>query len=146
MIAPEISRTITARPQSPWFNEDCQEAKRCLRRLERRWRKSRLEVDRQLFIKESEKYNKLLSEAKRSHFHQELQDCGPRSFFSKVSKLLEKSEKILPKVRILNSTLSNLFCNYFATKIENIVESLNLLCDQSPSGEWNVPSIKVDCK
>ena len=114
--APEISRTITARPQSPWFNEECQEAKRCLRRLERRWRKSRLEVNRQLFVKESEKYNKMLSEAKTSHFHQELQDCGPREFFSKVSKLLEKSEKILPKVRILNSTLSNLFCNYFATK------------------------------
>ena len=44
----------------------------------------------------------------------------------------EKSEKILPKVRILNSTLSNLFCNYFATKIENIGfgnKHESLLCD-----------------
>ena len=43
-----IKKVITLRPVTPWFTAEIQEQKVIRRRLERRWRKTRLTVDREL--------------------------------------------------------------------------------------------------
>lgn len=43
--APLRNRTITLRPRAPWYNEEIDKEKRKRRKLERRWRSSRLTVD-----------------------------------------------------------------------------------------------------
>lgn len=66
--APIITRTITSRPHSPWYNSDLREAKQMLRRSERRLRISKLEVHRQIFRHESKKYEKALTQAKKEYY------------------------------------------------------------------------------
>ena len=41
--------TLRARPHAPWFNNNVRLARRELRRHERRWKSSKLEVHRQIF-------------------------------------------------------------------------------------------------
>ena len=41
-IALMKSRTIVLRPDAPWYNEDITKQKRIRRRLERKWRSSKL--------------------------------------------------------------------------------------------------------
>ena len=48
--APIKKRTITLRPYAPWYNDSIDVEKRKSRKLERRWRKSSLSTDRQLYI------------------------------------------------------------------------------------------------
>ena len=47
--SPEKKRTITVRPAAAWYNGDIDREKRKRRKLERRWRKSRLVIDRELY-------------------------------------------------------------------------------------------------
>ena len=47
--AQEKKRTITVRPPAALYNGDIDREKRKRRKLERRWRKSRLVIDRELF-------------------------------------------------------------------------------------------------
>ncbi|XP_044167945.1 cilia- and flagella-associated protein 91-like isoform X1 [Acropora millepora] len=48
--APIKKRAITLRPYAPWYNDSIDVEKRKRRKLERRWRKSSLNTDRQLCI------------------------------------------------------------------------------------------------
>ena len=124
--APVINRTITSRPQSPWFNNDCREAKQHLRRLERHWRSTGLEIDHQIFVHAAAKYNKTLLQARREYYSLELEDCGPREFFRKVDRLCQaKSTKTLPKDDNSSPSLADRFCTFFANKTEKIVTSLH---------------------
>ena len=46
---PLKSRSITIRPSNPWYSPEIEEAKKLRKRLKRKWRKTRSEVDRELF-------------------------------------------------------------------------------------------------
>ncbi|PVD19466.1 hypothetical protein C0Q70_19955 [Pomacea canaliculata] len=48
-FAPVKKRCITERPDTAWFTPEVRRAKKVRRQAERRWRKSRLEVDRQIY-------------------------------------------------------------------------------------------------
>ena len=50
ILAPFKSWTIVLRPNAPWYNEDIGNEKRKRRRLERKWRCSRLESERLSYI------------------------------------------------------------------------------------------------
>ena len=43
--APLKTKTVTVRPQVPWYSEEIREAKRARRRAERKWRKTRGAAD-----------------------------------------------------------------------------------------------------
>ena len=50
--APLQSRMVTIRPAAPWFSEEIKLERRVRRRLERRWRRTRLPEDRLRFIEQ----------------------------------------------------------------------------------------------
>ena len=110
------------------FNE-CREAKQHLRRLERRWRSSGLEIDHQTFVHAAAKYNKTLLQARREYYSLELEDCGPREFFRKVDRLCQaKSTK-----NVINSSMG------FINNINNI--NLNMEYNDlihNAEGKFNV--------
>ena len=47
--APEETRKITLRPYAPWYDDSLRESKQKKRALERKWKKSGLEIDKQIF-------------------------------------------------------------------------------------------------
>jgi hypothetical protein len=65
--APLITRTIRCRPNAPWYNDKLREMKHKLRRLERRWVSSKLEVDKLHFKEQSHDYNLAIKLAKQNY-------------------------------------------------------------------------------
>ena len=66
--APVVNKTVVVHPESPWFNNEIKEAKLARRKAEKRWRKSNLTVDRQIFIEKRETVNTLLQKAKENYY------------------------------------------------------------------------------
>ena len=58
--APLRTKTITIRSDVEWFDDDIHEARRKRRMLERKWRKSGLEIDRQLFVHSSQLVSQMI--------------------------------------------------------------------------------------
>ena len=61
-------RTITLRSPSPWYDEDIGKAERKRRKLERRWRASRLSVNRQTCVEQCLVVDNMLKKAKASYY------------------------------------------------------------------------------
>ena len=76
--APLITRTIRCRPNAPWYNESLCQKKRELRRLERRWMTSKLEIDQQRFRDHSDQYNELIKQAKLEYHKLQLENCNSK--------------------------------------------------------------------
>ena len=73
--APCRSRYITLRPHAPWFDDSLRAAKQDKRRLERKLRKTRLEIDRQRYRHICDDYHKLLDKAKSTYHIDKLANC-----------------------------------------------------------------------
>ena len=72
--APLITRVITIRQRTPWFSEDLSEAKRQLRRAERRWRQTRLTVHRDMFTSLRDTYRRELITTKSAYFCDKIEE------------------------------------------------------------------------
>lgn len=60
--APEIQRQITVRPSAPWYTQEVTDEKNKRRRLERKWRKSKMQSDceRERFVHQCYVVNNLI--------------------------------------------------------------------------------------
>ena len=64
--APMKTRLVTLRPSAPWYSEEIVAEKRIRRQLERRWRKSESEADKQQYINQCSRVRELMKSAKMS--------------------------------------------------------------------------------
>ena len=65
--APLKSKEITVRADTPWYNSDLKREKQLRRTYERKYKKSKLEVDRQIYRDQRDKYNKLLDSTNKNY-------------------------------------------------------------------------------
>ena len=120
-------RIITLRPSASWYNESINEAKRKRRRLEHRWRKSRLCIDRQLYAEQCKAVNDMLKQAKVSYYSSIISEnkSNQSILFNTVDKLLHrKPEKRYPTA-LSTLELSNTFADFFQKKIIAIRNELS---------------------
>ncbi|XP_072048691.1 uncharacterized protein [Amphiura filiformis] len=73
--APLKTRTRILRPHSPWYSDDLRAKKQELRRSERKWISSGLEVHRQIFNDKSKQYKTMLDCAKTAFHRSQILDC-----------------------------------------------------------------------
>ena len=66
--APIVSLTVTQRPPAPWYTPEIGIARHVKRRLERRWRHTKLTVDREIFLAQKLLFNKMLVSAKAKYY------------------------------------------------------------------------------
>ena len=66
--APQQTKTVTLRPAAPWYSEEINNLKRSRRKLERRWRMTKLPSDRKLFIEGCNAVNNLIRDSKKNYF------------------------------------------------------------------------------
>ncbi|PIK40713.1 hypothetical protein BSL78_22436 [Apostichopus japonicus] len=84
-FAPAVSRKVSCRPTSPWYNEELHAAKLRKRKCERNWKFSRMEVPRQIFRNECKEYAQALELAKCSYYRDKVADCDTKAIFSLIS-------------------------------------------------------------
>ena len=99
--APLLKRTVTARPHAPWFGPTLRAAKRELRRHERRWKSSKLEVHRQILREQSTRYKHLVVSAKTVFHKKQLEHSDSKHLFQAVGRMTAPtSSKTLSSGRV----------------------------------------------
>ena len=128
ILAPVKSRTLVLRSNAPWYNEDIGNEKKKRRRLQHRWRSSRLDSDRLSYIEQCSVVNTMQYKAKEFHYSSVICNNAhdTRLFFRSIDKLLRRqTEKHYPSADN-DQQLANDFADVFTAKIERIREDLAL--------------------
>ncbi|MCK5882742.1 MAG: hypothetical protein KAG61_03570, partial [Bacteriovoracaceae bacterium] len=137
--APEIKKALILRPFAPWYTEELRNAKQKRRKLERRYRRTKLEVHKQIFRHQCCVVNKMVLRAKKDYFSKKVLECGhdQKALFGITNKLLNKTKKeILPDSGSAEE-LAERFLAFFTNKIKAIQDELV----HSPSP----PTSKMNC-
>ena len=81
--APLKTRTLTVRPEAPWMEESIFSARKERRRLERRWRLSRLTIDREILHKQIQRVKRMLLTARSTYYADKIHEHAgnPRALF-----------------------------------------------------------------
>ena len=127
--APLRAKTIIIRPPTPWSYDDIKEDKATRRRLERRWRRTGLQVDWEIYRDFRNKFN-----AKLNHFRQkqysdmiEKNKDDPTTLFRVINKSLHRKQPSPLPSGLTNAQLAEKFSNFFAEKIEKIRGNIDVL-------------------
>ena len=120
--APEKKTMLTIKPRAPWYNQDIAEAKKLRRKLERKWRRTKLTVDREIFKEQKNQVNMLIRRACTQYFKEKVDDCGgdQRSLFKIVDQVLRKNPPSPSTDNITAESMSR----FFTEKIKCIWEGL----------------------
>src|SRR3977135_3683739 len=96
-MLPVITRTVTCHPPAPWYTQEIALARQKRRQLERRWRKTKLTVDREIFVAQKLLVNSMLASAKAKYYADLVknQSHNPRQLWETINSL---SGNIKPRV------------------------------------------------
>ena len=88
------TKTIVMRPSCPWFTDELHGAKHLHRKLERKWRATKLSEDQQMYRNQCAVVNKLLVRALLDYFSEKVNACGndSKGLFKITKHLLSGSE------------------------------------------------------
>ena len=143
--APKVTIRVRQRALKPWYSSDIAKAKLDRRRLERRWRRSKLEVDRQLFVEARNNVSRLLLDAKTSFYSARIHELNgnQKALFREMNHLLHKSTETPLPPHDSPEVLANQFAEYFSEKIEKIRLELQC-CIVQPSTTSSTQSSSVE--
>ena len=123
IYAPATKRSCTNRARQPWYNSDIHVARRARCKCEKRWRKTRLEADHQLYLEELQRVNTMIDNAKKCYIKEQLCTADIKTVFRTVNGLLNNNNKTLPS-HDSPQCLSNEFAQYFRDKVKKIYDGL----------------------
>ena len=129
--APEEKKLIPpGSANKPWFplvREELSQAKRIQRRAERRWRKTRLTVDRQVFNSATLKVVRIVEKAEQMYYKSKInENINSKEFFHNTDKLLgRKTIRSLPN-DINPSQISEKFSTFFQEKVKTLRDTLDM--------------------
>lgn len=125
-LAPVKTRTITQRPEASWYDESTRVAKQKRRQAERRWRKSGLEVHRQMYWSVRDEAVAVIDQAKSNYYRKTIAESkgDKKKLFTILNGLLgwSKSQSLPPDH--VPSELCAMFSDFFIEKIDNIKLSI----------------------
>ncbi|XP_072039764.1 uncharacterized protein [Amphiura filiformis] len=134
---PLTTRRYTIRPRMPWYNDTIHEARRDRRRLENKWRKSRLNTDKDRYIVQKDIVEDLIVKAKSSYFHDKLFTANSKQQFATLNSLLNNNTKLLP-VSDSECQLAERFADFFVDKIQTIRQNLDMESDLGVSNNVSI--------
>ena len=125
--APEQNHLVTQRKPTPWSSEDIKPEKKKRRRLERKWRKTRLQIDYNAFKTQRNKVNCMLNAFKVKYYSDLIKKNAnnPRALFKIMNRALHRKEETPLPPHTSEVELATEFSNFFTDKIENIREYLD---------------------
>ena len=93
--APLKTRLVTSRPPAPWYSEEIAAEKSKRRKLERRWRKTGSEADKQQYADKCRGVRKLLKSSKMSYYASLINENKSVSkiLFNTIDRMLHRPQK-----------------------------------------------------
>ena len=145
--APIRKKITVGKRRLPWFSANVKHLKTERRKLERKMRKSKQNIDRAAYRKICNKYSALLKEARRKYYTDLIDECSndSKKLFKVVTSFCKapRDEPQLPPHDDL-SQLTNMFGEYFYRKIKLIRNDIdNTTIDPQPV-EYRRPEVKLE--
>ena len=138
--APLTVRMKACRRKEPWYNDDIHGARALRRANEKRWRTTKLEVHRQIFVEHRTAVNNMIKRAKRAHYESVLSSLDQRTCFRVVNTLLKPPGTILPESSNTEA-LCNDFATYFAEKTRGIrMQIRTMLTNDEECSDYGIDS------
>ena len=133
--APIVTKNVSLKKkEAPWFNDALLMAKRQRRCAERKWRKSKLTVDKEIFLNHCRNVRTLISQSKRIYFKDIIcnNSNDPRFLFKTVKSLV--TPQSFPSISFSNQDdIADKFCSFFHNKVATIRSTFNLQLDDDYS-------------
>ncbi len=127
--APVITKEIPVRPRQPWFTSDIKREIQCRRKMERKYLKSKLSVDKEALVHQKNKVNVLINSTRSGYYNNKIKDCGSdqKALFKIVNGLFHKNSQVpLPECSSMDK-LADDFSQFFIGKVEKIRDKLDTL-------------------
>jgi len=120
-----LTSVIAERPA--WLTTDVRNARRRRRRAERRWRKTKLTIHKEIYVKMRHEAVKYVVAAKRNFYTSKIDSAGfsTKQLFNVTNELLCKTKKSPLPSNIPPNELPNHFCKFFSAKITGLREELD---------------------
>lgn len=133
--APITTRTVSKRAAAPWFCEEIKKAKAECRRAERRWRKSKLQVHKEMFKPAKNKHVTLIQNLKRNYYVSKFNNVKTcKELFSITDQLLGKrNSPSLPRGN--DGDVCSDFSKFFHEKIIKIRNDIDEIDSNPPTYE-----------
>ena len=127
--APVTVKTIINRSESPWFTDEIKKAKQDRRQAERKWRKSKLSVDHQIYREKHNLVTALSAKAKTEFYSQQIDECDGDhgKLFKIANSLLQKRREVHLPTHTCQKDLADRFVHYFSDKVQKIRDEFNNL-------------------
>ena len=95
-LIPIYNVTIKMRPLFPWFDDDCNMARRHARSLERRFRSTHSDFDRQAWLRQLESKRTLLQCKQSTYWSNIISKCGgsSRKLWRSLTSLIKRDDKL----------------------------------------------------
>ena len=124
--APLRKSVITIRPRAPWYSEEIKEQKVIFRRLERRWRRSRLTSDYQSYTDQRTVVKNTIFKSKMDYYSSLIYsaESDSKTLFRTITRLLHRKAVNLFPTSSSAVELANKFVHFFEEKIVNIRSNL----------------------
>ena len=125
--APKQTKLVTIRDKTPWTTEEIRPHKQDLRRLERKMKRTKLEIDKQLFKDKKAEYKEFLNNKWNEHYTKLIQDnsADPKNLFNVINKALHKKEDTPFPPGMSDAELANDFNKFFDGKIQTIRDNMD---------------------
>ena len=120
--APVKQKEIKVVPTAPWFDGDYRDLRKKRRKAEKKFRKTKLEIDKQIFIQLRKETAEAAKEKKKNFISHKIEQGSTKSLYSVVDTLIDKTkERVLPTENS-DKELANKFLQFFKQKIDKIRE------------------------
>ena len=120
--APVQTKQITVRETAKWYNDEIHTAKQERRRAEKRWRRSKLQVDLDIYRAGCRKVRRLCTDAKRKFYRDKIDDCGndQKRLFRITEELMHTAKETVLPTHTSPEDLADQFADFFDEKIAKI--------------------------
>ena len=136
--APQKSMKVTIRSNSPWYCSEIKASKRECRRAERKWRRTNLTVDKEIYKLAMDNVMSLIENAKKQYYSGKIRLADQKSTFKLAASLLHKHSGMSLPLYDLAQELASRFNDYFVQKIVNLRDDLKLIMANLPPAMGNI--------
>ena len=119
--APVTEKEVALRPNTPWYNEHIRQAKQKRRQAERKFRKTKSEIDKEILKENQKLVNDLSTKAKQTYYNSKITDAENNSkHYSKSqnSYYANQTEIFFPVIR----QTQNLQTNFHTTSMIRLLK------------------------
>ena len=122
-FAPLQTRNVPNFSDAPWMDTEYKKERSIRRKLEKSWKKSRLQHDKKLYISQRKKCAELSNSKRSQYFGNLISNCegDQRSLYKVVSTILDKGKNLRSLPSYENPTcLANQFNTFYKSKVSQI--------------------------